>query len=116
MKTLICYEFPTGHKQEGALFGTSYNIKEPKKLFKRLTRMGLNYDQAMDYVVTTSDIAKRNRKYYRRDPHRLPNDVKLILSYNPNEERWELQEFDVPAMLKAERLGLSSNSDEIVES
>lgn len=111
MKTLICYEFPIGHKQEGALFGTSYNLKEPKKLFKRLTRMGLNYSQAMDFVVNTSDIAKRNRKYYRRDPHRLPNDVKLIISFDPNKGVWELQEFDVPAMLKEERLLSSQNSD-----
>ena len=66
--------------------------------------MGLNYEQAMDFVVNTSDIAKRNRKYYRRDPHRLPNDVKLIISYNPNILKWEMQEFDVPAMLKEERL------------
>ena len=101
MKVFFGYDFPEGDDNYGKLFGFGASIVEPKKVLKILKRMNLNFEQARDLMVVTCKIHKRDPKYYARDPHKLPNNTKAILSFKDGE--WTLVDFDVPKMLKEER-------------
>lgn len=110
MKTFFGYDFPEGDPNFGKLFGFGINLKEPKKILKILQRMNLNFEQARDLMVATCKIHKRNPKYYARNPHKLPNDTKAILSYFNGE--WTLVDFNVPQMLKEEREAKKKGQEE----